>query len=46
MTAAHCMEGIDFEKIKVVLGQHDTSSKTETDNRLEILKKTHRGYLR
>ena len=45
MTAAHCMEGIDFEKIEVVLGEHDTSSKTETDNRLEILKRRHQGYL-
>ena len=34
LTAAHCIEGRNAKKLKIVLGEHDTSVKGETENRL------------
>ena len=33
LTAAHCMDGVQVHRVKVVLGEHDRSVKGETDNR-------------
>ena len=33
LTAAHCMDGVPARRVKVVLGEYDTSVKGETANR-------------